>query len=352
MILRKSIVVSAIALIIISAVSCAKTGDGILTPADSQESFERWVAKYAPNAQKIESGVFLEFHSRDGSWEQSAAPVLNKSWVLMNFTGYNMRNTIFGTRDSSTSKLLGTWAYTTHFVPQLVQFYQYNTVLCDGLKVAIKHLRAGDKARVFVPGSLAASAGTFLNGYIIGSTTYEGYPVYYDVDIKEIINDPSKWEDSLVNDYVHKKWNYTLKDTIAKGLYMRTLVANAKGDTITKDSTVRLWKTLRFLDGQLLSTNVDSVAKADHYFGLEQTVKDYTVMNISPSNFANDYAISNQVYSKIVPLMRTGEQAEVVATSIWGVGSQGVLQNIPQIGSFEPLIYKFQTLNRTDTITK
>lgn len=350
--IRESIVAGAITLILFSAISCAKQSSGIIDETYSKESFEKWIAKYAPRAGAIEEGVYVEFLDRASNWNELSAPVIEKNWVLLDFYGSTLSGSVFGTRDSLQAKLIGIWQYPTHFVPQVLAYSTYNSALCRGLVVALARMRVGDHARIYIPANKSLSNGTFYSGYLAMSPEqYQSFPVWYEVKLKDIITDPLKWEDSLVNNYARVNWNYTLADTIAKGLYMRKTVLNPAGDTITTDSTTRVWQVLRFLDGQLLNTNIDSVAKAAHYSGAENlTNSDYQIRTITPDKYTGEYSITNQVYKQIIPRMRTGEQVEVVATSIWGVGQAGKLTEVPQIGAFEPIRYHFKTLLRTDSI--
>lgn len=348
MIKKTGIVLTTTLLIFGAFVSCAKKAPSI-TGGMSVESFDAWVAKNAPAATKLDGNVYLEFKERSPYWEHLDAPKLDTSWLQMNLTAYTFSAEspqVIGTRNAELSRLIGSWEYTTHFVPDVLQYkYESYGAICQGLAIALQHMRAGDKARVYIPADLMLSSTTFTTGYAL-IENYSGYPVYYDVDLVDVIDKPTLWEENVAFRYAASNWGYTRSDTLSAGLYMRKIVSNPTGNPITLDSTIRLFQVLRFLDGQLLSTNVDSVAVNDHYKGLEQTSASYSVLKLTPADFDGDeYKKKNLVYRKILPLMRTGEQVEVVATSAWGVGNSGAADNVPQIGAYEPIHYKFHVLN-------
>lgn len=347
MIKKTSIVLATTLLIFGAFASCAKKSTSI-TGALSKESFNAWIQKNAPAAKKLDGDVYLEFKERSPYWEHLDAPKLDTSWLQLNLTAYTFSvesPQVIGTRNSELARLIGSWEYTTHFVPDVLLYkYESYGVICPGLAIALQYMRAGDKARVYIPADLMLSSTTFTTGYAL-IENYTGYPVYYDVELVDVIDKPTMWEENVAFKYAANNWRYTRSDTVAAGLYMRTIVSNPTGNPITLDSTVRMFQVLRFLDGQLLSTNIDSVAANNHYKGLEQTSSSYSVLKLSPTDFDGDeYMKKNLIYRKILPLMRTGEQVEVVATSAWGLGNAGAVDNVPQIGAYEPLHYMFRIL--------
>lgn len=307
------------------------------------ESFEAWVKKYDPKAEKKPSGVYINFIERSADWTTLPAPVLNKSWLSVNFTARTFGHNVIETRDSTLTRMLGIWAVTTHFTNDFVS-YNVSQQLSDGLVDALSYMRAGDVARIYIPANLGYLSSMSVNsGYSVSGVTYAGFPLYFDLRLTEIVDNAQDDELMKLRARALASGFDLVKDSVDKGLYMRITKSNPKGDTITADSTVKIWFGAYFEDNKLAITNNDTIAKEAGYY-LEADKKNYVSRTVSPVNF-NALTGTYLVFPKTVIKMRKGESAEVLAASWWGAGMQGSLSATPQMLPFESLRYQIKVID-------
>ncbi len=323
------------------ALSCAKEGgtefDDFVT-----ESFLAWMEKNAPEAQELDSGIFIDFKSRDVNWEQLSAPKLDTSWIRLSYTGYTLAGDVFETRDSLLAQRLGTALATTHFVDDYI-YFTTQSKLCYGLYLALLELRVGDEARVYIPSSLAYSSAMNENSGYAGpaGSSYVGYPIYFDIKIGSIDEDPREIELQRLNKWVFDNWGMTEADTLREGLYMRITDAKAEGDIITEDSTANYQYTTYFLDGFPRATNIESVAEEWGYYDSGET---YGLVSITTSTFTD--TLSNyQVFPRVILNMRQGETAEAVAASWYAGGVYGDATATPQILPYETQFFEIEVVD-------
>lgn len=305
------------------------------TSGFQRESFDAWVKKYDPIAEKKASGIYVRFYNRDANWSELPAPVLNTSWLSINYTGRALSNNVFETRDSALTQLIGTWAITTHFVPDFV-LYNQTQKLCTGMVDALSFMREGDSARIYIPSDLAYSSTMSVNSaYSYTGTTYINFPIYFDIALKRIVNDPYTVELQRTKKYAESLGFNTIMDSVDKGLYVRIVKSNPQGNEITVDSTVNAWYSSYFFDKKLVATNIDSIARKAGYYSSDTK---YEVKTLSPANFTATTG-TYLVFPKAVLKMRRGESSQVVAASWWGAGMSGDLTGKPQILPYESLVY-------------
>lgn len=338
-------------------IGCAKPlGD--VTQGAAEESFKNWMKKYAPKAVKQKSGIYIDFIER-GVIGDLVIPKPDTSWLLMNYTMSTLDNIIFETRDSETTKLLATWAPTTHFTDDLIAYRSANytsySKICEGFRDAFKYLRIGDSARIYIPATLGYnSTVTDNDGYQGegGEDVYAFRPIYIDVRLADIINSPRNWEMERVQSYVRKHWGFLSRDSTAWGLYMRVIGDNGLGNKITKDSVVRYYYAKRALDGHLMKTNVNGIIKkVDYQFYISWPTTFESFSGYKFEEAASD-TTSNGIFAKAFLNMKTGQTVEVVATSRWCDGNAGVVGNIPQVLPYEPMKYKIRTMLWSDNAEK
>lgn len=315
------------------ALSCAVDG-GDITEDFSMESYMAWIERYAPDADSVYGGVYIEFKERADNWRDLDTAELDSVYVRLNYTGYTLAGDIFETRDSALAKQMGTWLPTTHFVDDYVP-YSLHGKLSVGLMVGIDSMRVGDSARIYMPSKLGYTSTMNENTGYAGTTSYyTGFPIYFDVRLNAIVRDPSKAEIEEVDKWVSENWKGSVIDTIAEGFYLRKVLPNPVGDTITSDSTVTYDYDSYFLDGKLLKTTSDSLAKAMEYYKAGESYNSVTIT----SNTLKDTTTTStySVFPKSLLKMQYGETAEVVCISTYAAGAAGDRTNVPEIQYYMP----------------
>lgn len=337
---RRMIIAVTAAILAVVAVSCAQI---VSDPSENfaKESFDAWVKKYDPVAEKKPSGIYMRFIQRNSQWDNLPAPQINKSWLSIEYTGRTLGHNIFETRNSYLSQLVGSWAATTHFVSDYL-LYAESQKLCAGLIDALSYMRNGDSVRVYIPASLAYNSSMNVNsGYAGVSVAYNNFPVYFDIRIHDINEDPKQRELNYLRQYVRDHGFDPIIDSIDQGLYMKIIDPYPSGDTITKDSTVQFWHANYFLDNQLVMTNVDTIARRAGYYS---STGDYKSKTLSNANFTTTTG-TYLVYPKVVLKMRKGEIAEALSVSWWGPGMSGDITAKPQILPYESLRYMIEVVD-------
>lgn len=327
-----------IATVVLMFIACAQDAPSPLTDMDII-TYRKWIANNAPNAKLIDNDIYIEYFERPHE-NDTLAPRFNTSWLEMNYTGRKLDGTIFFTRAQNLSRLVGKWKNTTHWVDDFQNLsYYFNTILCQGLIHVMPNLREGDSARIYIPYLYAYREAMNINaGYAGETSTYVNAPIYFDLRLNKIINDPTKYELDKVQNYATQKWGMYINDTIVKGVYMRKTVTDMAGALLTEDEVANIDKSDYFLDDFILGTTVDSIAKKAEIYTSSGS---YVPLQISMSEHSED----DPIVKKVLKQMRKGEQAEVVLISRYTRdGTPGNPSNAPQINPYTPRLYKIHLL--------
>lgn len=350
MINKNSFAATVVVVLGLILVSCAEPSTPNMTSFGT-ETFKAWLAKNDPQALAMPSGVYINFRERGNLGFFKPKP--DTSWLRLDYTIHSMNGIIAITRDSTRAKLLGTWVPPTHFVDDFLPYkstenYAFPQV-CEGLRDAFQYLRVGDSARIYIPAPLAYTLeDTYLyfnSGTIGQQVSLTLMPIYIDVRVKDIINNPKPEELARVQDYVRLKWGMSDKDSIGYGLYMRLVEDYPSGDEITKDSSVRYFYAERFVDRHLVKTDVEKVAQAAQY--LNTVNWEYGVSSFASTGFSlqSSDTTNQRILAKVFLKMKSGQTVEVISTSEWAsYGNQGKVSSTPQILPFEPRIFHIKTL--------
>ena len=341
--MRKGFFACAIATVVsMFATSCAKVEEE--TIEDKRErSFEAWVAKNAPNAEKIEGGVYIEKlyeSTQPGALTPSGDSEKDNEWVMINYTGREMTTgNVFVTRDPEIAKHQGTFTYYTHYTAEYVPYTPYNTLyyssdvnLIMGNFLALGQMKEGDKYRVYIPSSLAYGS----SGFSYSGSGFEGQnilgsdlPVIMDLELVKVVKDPSKYEASLVQNYAVSQMNLNLSDTVRTNLYCKHLAYGKETrDTVKDGETVSIYYVGRFMDGFVFDTNIEDTAKvhnlAQYY---DDTHYDLLSVDIGASEDNDNGTTSENAVvvgmDAALASMLYGESAQIIFTSDYGYGETG-----------------------------
>lgn len=332
------------AVMALGAWSCADKAPNI-TDGLARQSFEAWVAKYAPAAfTNPVRDVYVEYIERGP--ENGLVPVLDYTWLSLNYTGKTLDGAVFVTRVDSISRRIGQFAYTTHYADDFAEFSTASTKLCDGLRQALQVMRVGDSVRVYIPQDKGyASSMTMNKGYAgEAGVKYTAVPIVFEMRLASVITSPFIWERDSAMRYAKQQWGTDFSnDTV--GMYMHISKRNPTGDPITKDSSVYVYFEEYFMDGFLAATNIDTVAKKWKVFdGSDEGAMHYDPQLILPSSGSN--VNSNKVLYIATPFMRKGEVAEVVTVSTWAQGDNGDQNSTPEVLPYQPMRYRIHVLEK------
>lgn len=340
-VMKKLLYMCAVAAVVMS---CAKTPDFPINEV-ALVSFKQWMAINAPKAEMLsedKSGaIYIEYIHKAEPMHDSLI-VKEDMWFNMSYVGRRLDQTVFVTRDSTVSKNIKQWVNTTHWVYDFRQYKEGYTISL-GFDKLLPKLNTGDHVRVYfsTTNAFQASVMSVNDGYKGETTEYVGYPCYMDIKMGTTLSNPTAAQMDSVKNYAKTKWAQEIKDTVLKDVFMKKLVENPKGDSIGQDSTVNVWYRQNFLDGFLIKTNNDSIAKI---YGRSPENGSSSILSFSANTEGNEVPA---IFLKAIKKMRRGETAQFLVTS--ENSAQGALGDFtakPQVMSYTPTIYTLEILTK------
>ena len=310
-------------------------------------AFETWMELYGDGATRLPTGVYVKKLS-SSSESSVIKPPVDGNWVSLDYTGQALYSgNIFVTRDSATARLLGSFEYYTHYVPEFVKFSKTDTVgVIQGVYDALATMNEGDVVRAYIPPSLAyGTNGSSFSGGYQGQTSAVGgdVAIIMDLELKKIVADPVAYETEQVQQFAYNHWGKRVDDTIAKNVYRQTLELGKKDTlTVSDDTTVCVYYVGRFLDGFIFDTNIADTARKYNIYDSSIGTK-YDSLKISTNGTDTSYIAG---FYKAIVGMKFGETAETVFTSLYGYGSAAQTPDDGTwINPYTPLRYTIEVLH-------
>ncbi|MFI3266079.1 MAG: DUF6359 domain-containing protein [Rikenellaceae bacterium] len=315
--------------------SCAKQETEDFT-AVRDLAFDYWMERNHPDLVKNEDGIYVDviYESESGD-----TPELT-NWVEINFTGYLINDAVYATRYEEMTEKIGTFAYTTHFVPQFTYMSDY--VLPVGILDALLNMKTGDRSVLYIPPSLAYTdvSSTFNTGYAGTSSIYSNAPIILDVELMTVTEDAIEREQEFVTEYALENWGMTEADTLQEYFYVQEISSVYGSDTITADSTVFLYYKGTFLDGFVFDTNIEEEAIAANRYNY---YNDYTPMEYDISEEELIQAFYDVLTNDDVP-KKYNDKFKMLFTSQYSYGETGDATGSTIIQSYDPLIFEVQIM--------
>lgn len=254
-----------------------------------QAFIDSWVANNINNnlapgeepAVKQSNGMYVQW--LEHAEEETGVNPIDSSWVRIKYTGYNLKNEIFVTRDKDKALQMGYYSPYTNYDADFVQLLPYSTLLSEGQKVVLKRMRAGDKVRIVMPSKIARMANTDImssNGYGNG-LPYNSEPVMMEMELTEVVRVPDNISvteepkiDGFVRDYKSANPGADFKEVRGKDdadgdptyeTYLKySVITEGTGDKVQSSETMLLQYEVRFVENDfLLSTNIAALGLAE-----------------------------------------------------------------------------------------
>lgn len=249
-------------LIAASLYSCAKT---TTTSNEEKENkaLEAWVAKYAPEALKVEGQPV--YYKVTETASDGAEAVEDGKWVRIE---YNIRDlkeqNIIITRDEATAKRMNTYTPYTHYVPDYV--YVSPTGLVKGLYYALAGMKLGEKRDAYIPSHLSFKSNSITNTSGYGGETLAANEmiILEGLKVVEIVDDNEDRELQMVEDYVDANTREDWKEIVNEDksrLYIKYLsTSGSESDEVKDTETIYLYyKSMFVSDGTVFDTNMKEV---------------------------------------------------------------------------------------------
>ena len=297
----------------------------------------QWVERYGDkDVVRVDGydGLFLKIISRSDS---KIKPKVG-DWVRINYTRYLFGSASSGrimvSRYESVAKQMGWWSATTKYESEFVRYP-------DGLLIAeseaLSQMSMGDSVRIYTASQYAyGERGLTINPiYGFGSGTIPAdVPLIIDMALVGIVENPETAEAEVVRRYALDSLG--IIESATAGIYF--LVEGVGKDFVTSNSVVEIDYCTKFLDGFLLDTNIDSIARR-YYREVDNSGRSLRVA-VNSSTLLS-------VLHYVLPRMRVGQSAKIVFTSTWGYGKNGY-QGLPTVQPYTPLFMEVRVLSLSD----
>ncbi len=324
--------------------SCAKSPTTDNTDRELA-SLEAWINKYHPETISMGDGGYYKLVE---AGESNIKPSLG-DWVRVNYTAKTLDGVYYKNYYKTIAYDLGTFAYTTHFVPEYVQYDSAAWTHTEGMFRGVGMLNVGDSVSLY----LASSLGYGTVGTSVDANGFEGElqtilpntSININMKLMEVVKDPEMAEQNEVESYAQKVLNISAADSIEYGYYLKVIEPNPEGEPIGSDSLVYIRYSGYFLDGFVFDTNDEEVAIASKR-GTENDT--YTLFQYQSSGDGTD-ATSDSLsvirsWSESILKMRKGERAIILSTSDWAYDSIGSSAGTTMINPYTPLLFDIEIL--------
>lgn len=249
-----------------AVVSCAKS-EAIDFNDVEERALAVWIENNAPNAKPLgETGMYYEVI--EGEVSSAAKVDVKGKWILLNYVMRNLDGDIVYNRSEKTARLLGTYnAYTRYVLDRIyVAGTQSASNIPTGIYQAITEINPGEMWRVIIPSRLAfASSGlNITTGYGGQKALEANVPIILDsLKIVDVIDNPLKIEEAdvikLATSSKPEGWGKPLNDTVKTGYYLDFIKRGEAKDTLMQNQSASIYYKVKFLDGTLLYSNIDTV---------------------------------------------------------------------------------------------
>lgn len=334
---------------------CAKTEDED-RDAREQAVFELWIAQNAPQAERMDNGMFVEWF-RKGS---STTKISEGDFIMVDYCGRTLVGDVFSNRDSTLARHEGTFTPYTRYTPHYAPYNVNGRYFTAGEYGILAEMSAGDSVRIWLPSMLAyndnaAITSQFAFGYEGwwnstknpkntqgGRPSLTNRPVVIDLALRDVVPDPEKRE--LENAVAAaERLSFIVQDSIRDGLFFRYIEEDTDAAVIAKDSTFYMVYALRFLDDFLVSTNDPLLAFAT--WGDFSTPRAPTPFVVNSTNFLRNSSTAryisalNELFEDEDLEVRYNSHIQLVFTSRWAYGPFG-----DEATATKPVIFPYTPL--------
>ena len=318
----KNIIIAVLNILIFS--SCA------VREEESYENIERkalesWIKRNAPSAKPLgETGVYYEVLEKP---ETTGDINVRGKWIDVEYTLRDINGDIVYTRSETAARLLGTYDAYTHYVPArlYVASNPGTSNIPLGMYQALTNIPQGETWRVYVPSDYAFGAYGFKagNGYAGQKTLGSNVPLIIDsMRIINVVDNPQaegvEAIKKLVTAAKPEGWGKMPGDTVRKNMYMEIYRRINSMDTVAMNTSVYIYYKARYLDGKLLTSNVDSVLLNNFGTIRTQDITSPVRLTRMESSPANANRMPEKIFYAILPELRYGDIGRIAVPSEYG----------------------------------
>lgn len=307
--------------------SCATSEEPPYSEIENR-ALDNWIKANAPGAQKLgDTGVYYETLA---AAESDGDLDVRGKWVDIEYTLRNLDGDIIYTRNEDVARILGTYDAYTHYVPArlYVAGNPNSSNIPLGLYQALTSIPQGEMWRVYIPSEHGFGAYGFKsgNGYAGQKTLGANMPVVVDsLRILNVIENPQTEGIAAVKALATapkpEGWGLEPSDTVRKNMYMEIYNRVSSVDTVVMNTSANIYYKVRYMDGKLLNSNVDSVLTNNFGTVRSQDITSPVRLTRMESAPANANQMPARIFYTILSELRYGDIGRIVVPADYGYSS-------------------------------
>lgn len=326
----KTIILAASAALLCSCAQTATTDTADIAKA----AFDAWVTVNNDGSwEKTPLGSWIISYT-PGPQTEPLGSRTDNPYFLANYLITDKAGTISSYSYEQIAKQLGTYKPYYYYGPvpiTRVEGYQF-----AGLEEIFSRLYVGDRVKVVIPDWL-------LSNKELGSaaeyekTATSSAATIYDFTVEAAIPSLAEYQEALIRAVMTEPC-----DTLAEGLYYCREKEGNPEAVISSGNTVEVIYTCRRIDGQVVDTNIDSLARAT--FGIEKKGASFKPMQVKWADDFKSLALSSggnliSGFKQALFNMKKGEKGTAYMYCDHAYGSSGSGMAIP---AYCPLIFELE----------
>ncbi len=279
---------------------------------------------YKDTLTKTESGLYI-INLQEGSGNA----ITDTSGVYVRYSVMDFKNNYTKSTYESVAKIMGSYADSVYFGPQLFQMGDYS--LMRGVEEALKMVKEGGRIRFIIP--------TWLSDYNYTGSSYGlATPAVYDIEVVKVVPSISKFQIDTLEAFSEKYHGGI--DSLSYGFYHKSLEAGI-GDTLTVDEYISFWYVARLLDGFVVDTNIEDTARKYRIYSSSRSYAALGHTVVEPNTSSESDLIPG--IDKALLNMKHGGVSVAFFSSDWGYGS-----TTKSFGRYQPMVYWIKVVSDGD----
>lgn len=308
-----------------AAFSCAR--EGTEGASDAEKIYlDAFMNENYPGAKKTGLGVYiLEDTPGDGAYVGDA------KYVRVEYTTQDLHGNYGSSTFAQINRQLGTYKATNYYGPAIWYRGEEQDNLRAGIEEVISTMNIGGTRKAIIPGWLFTTERFSTPEEYVKNCS--GTTTMYTIRLAEAFDDVEKWEKDSVLNYVSANLPGAQTDTAMAGWYYKRTGEPTSLESFTEDTVLLINYTLYRLDGTMLETTIEKVAKDN---GIYSASGSYTTKKITWHSDCTQITMGSDSSTDVVDgfanafvHMHPGEKGTVVFWSGEGYSTSGYGNTIP-----------------------
>ncbi len=309
----------------LAVLSCAREGTTGASDAD-KIYLDAFMSENYPGAKKTTLGAYiLEDTPGDGAYIGDA------EYVRVEYTTQDLQGNYGSSTFAQINRQLGTYSAINYYGPAIWYRGESQDNLRAGIEEVISTMNVGGTRKAVIPGWLFTTERYGTPEEYVKNCS--GTTAVYTIRLAETFDDVEQWEKDSVLNYVTANLPGAQADTAMAGWYYKRTGEPSSEETFAEDTVILINYSLYRLDGTLLETTIEKLAKDK---GIYSSSGDYTTKKITWHSDYSEITMGSDSSTDVVDgfanafvHMHPGEKGTVVFWSGEGYSTSGSGSTIP-----------------------